>query len=130
MTINEFICYVKSERTNADPLLPNIIFDICCQATGTGMIQAMSRSRQVEAVFARQMAMFFIKIQRPRMSYVKIGEIVGDRDHSTVTHSIGVINDLIDPIYPGDFRRKWLKKAHNKLEHRLGKKINIFYFSQ
>ena len=126
LTIDEFITHVHSERTSKNPPLPTVIFDICCQVTRVPRIQAISRNRDIEAVFARQMAMFFIKIQRPKMSLKQIGGVVGNRDHSTVTHSIGVINDLLDPKYPGDFRRAWFKTAHTKLENRLGKRINIY----
>lgn len=125
MTLGEFVLYVQSVRTQADPLLTITIFHICCRTTGVDLVKAMSRNRDIEAVFARQMAMFFVKTLRNKMSLTAIGKEIGGRTHATVLHSIKVVEDLIDPAYPGDFRRKWFTKALARIEHRLGRTVYI-----
>lgn len=56
---------------------------------------------------ARQIAMYEIKMQRPDLSFVKIGRLFGGRDHSTVHHAIDKIATMVEagvPIYPIDER--------------------------
>lgn len=125
MTINEYVKHIKSDKLEADRVLPSTIFELCCQTTGIDIILAMSPSRKTEAVFARQMAMFFIRKVRPGMSLAHIGEIIGGRDHATVWHSLHQVLNVIDPINPLDFRREWFVKAKNKIEYYLGRSMDV-----
>lgn len=68
------------------------------------------RRRYQEIVVTRQLACYFIK-KLTDMSNQQIGRLIGNVDHSTVTHSIKVINTLMDtnqdPLYKkGNFRAR------------------------
>lgn len=54
-----------------------------------------SKSRKRELVTARQAAMYFIK-QHTSHSLKSIGQYFGGRDHSTVSHALHAIEDLLD----------------------------------
>ncbi|MEM9416801.1 MAG: chromosomal replication initiator protein DnaA [Bacteroidota bacterium] len=54
-----------------------------------------SKSRKRELVTARQVAMYFIK-KYTSHSLKSIGQYFGGRDHSTVSHALQAIDDLLD----------------------------------
>jgi chromosomal replication initiator protein len=63
---------------------------------GVTMDVITGKSRKRIAVEARQLAMYLIKDQYPSVSLKHIGNLFGDRDHTTVIYSIRTINDLVD----------------------------------
>lgn len=58
------------------------------------LIQSQTRKREV--VFARQVAMFMMRLMPDPPSLVHIGEMLGDRDHTTVIHSVTTVQRLIE----------------------------------
>lgn len=70
-----------------------------------------SKSRKRELVTARQAAMYFIK-QYTTHSLKSIGQYFGGRDHSTVSHALHAVEDLLDtePLF---------KKAFEELQQKV-----------
>ena len=54
-----------------------------------------SKSRKRELVTARQVAMYFVK-RYTRHSLKSIGHYFGGRDHSTVSHALQAVDDMLD----------------------------------
>ena len=54
-----------------------------------------SKSRKRELVTARQVAMYFVK-KYTSYSLKSIGHYFGGRDHSTVSHALQAVNDMLD----------------------------------
>jgi chromosomal replication initiator protein len=62
-----------------------------------------SKSRKRIYVIPRQIAMYFLKMFTS-LSLEEIGNMFGERDHSTAIHSINTVKDLIDT--DEDYRQK------------------------
>ncbi len=71
----------------------------------------IGKTRKRNIVVARQLSMYFAK-KLTTLSLKEIGKHFGNRDHTTVMHSIKTINDLIDTD-------TLFKETFNKLEHKL-----------
>jgi len=71
------------------------IRDIVCDYYSIPTEKLMSSSRKREISTARQMAMYLSK-QYTKNSLSSIGKIIGNRNHATVLHACGVVNDLLD----------------------------------
>ena len=71
----------------------------------------IGKTRKRNIVIARQLGMYFAK-KMTELSLKEIGRHFGNRDHTTVMHSIKTINDLIDTD-------TLFKDTFNKLEHKL-----------
>ena len=71
----------------------------------------IGKTRKRNIVVARQLGMYFAK-KLTTLSLKEIGKHFGNRDHTTVMHSIKTINDLIDTD-------TLFKETFNKLEHKL-----------
>lgn len=56
------------------------------------------KSRKREIVYVRQMMMYFLA-KYTQLTLVTIGKMFGGKDHTTVMHSLQVIDDLKD-VYP------------------------------
>lgn len=76
-------------------------------------IKSTTRRRQV--VLARQISMFLVK-QHTNESLKKIGQLFGNRDHSTVIYSLRTVTDLMDT---NDEVRRALSELERKI--RIGK---------
>ena len=79
---------------------PNVISvekigDLVCEYFALPMDTLMSKTRKREIATARQVAMYLSK-QYTKSSLSAIGKIIGNRDHATVLHACGVVNDLMD----------------------------------
>ncbi len=79
---------------------PNVISvekirDLVCDYFALPMDTLMSKTRKREIATARQVAMYLSK-QYTKSSLSAIGKIIGNRDHATVLHACGVVNDLMD----------------------------------
>lgn len=71
--------------------------DLCTivqQLTGIETAAITGRSRQKNIVFARQLVMWGAR-RYSKLSLIQIAYPLGDRDHSTVVHSINRINALL-----------------------------------
>jgi len=80
--------------------IPNIISvekirDLVCEYFALPMDTLMSKTRKREIATARQVAMYLSK-QYTKSSLSAIGKLIGNRDHATVLHACGVVNDLMD----------------------------------
>lgn len=62
---------------------------------GITMERMKSKTRKREVVYARQICMYFI-CAKTNISLKTIGELFGERDHTTVIHSRDNIKNLID----------------------------------
>ncbi len=71
----------------------------------------IGKTRKRNIVVARQLGMYFAK-KMTELSLKEIGKQFGNRDHTTVMHSIKTINDLIDTD-------SLFKDTFNRLEHKL-----------
>lgn len=73
-----------------------------------------SPSRKQQIAYARQMAIYLIKVLL-NPSLKVIGELFGNRDHATVSHSVDKIKNLLEtnPLVKGDYDLL-LKKINNQ----------------
>ena len=59
--------------------------------------QIISHRRRRDYVEPRQIIAWLLrKVQAPYMSYLQIGGLLGNRDHSTVIHACGAVDDRRD----------------------------------
>lgn len=70
----------------------NILFDVVENITGFSKEQLISKSRKGELVMARHICFYVLK-KRTSYSLSRIGHAIGLRDHSTVLHGLGKINE-------------------------------------
>ena len=71
------------------------IRDMVCNYFALPLESFMSKTRKREIATARQVAMYLSK-QYTKSSLSAIGKLIGGRDHATVLHACGVVNDLMD----------------------------------
>jgi chromosomal replication initiation ATPase DnaA len=71
------------------------ILAACSFFTGVGVEDAKVVTRKEEVVLVRQIMMYMLR-KFTGMSLVEIGGEFGNKDHSTVTHSISTIKDRYD----------------------------------
>jgi|SRR6478736_5833630 len=71
----------------------DIIISTIEKATGITKIQMESPSRKREIVIARQLSMYFIRLDDLIITQRGIGAIFGNRDHSTVIHAFQTVDD-------------------------------------
>jgi len=73
------------------------IINVVSLITNVSESEMRSKSRLHKTVLARQIAMYYLSLEG--MTFKSIGREFGNRDHSTVTHSIRTIHDYCN-IYP------------------------------
>lgn len=81
--------------------------------TGVSVLDMKLKTRKQEPVAARQMAQYLIRKAYPSIALTTIGEFF-NRDHSTVIHSIDVVENMIftkDPMFQWVTNWKELKPA-------------------
>lgn len=71
------------------------IIDLVCEETGIGYSLVKAKSRKREVVITRQLVAFYCK-GCCGLSLKSIGELIGNRDHTTVIHSVNTIQNLLD----------------------------------
>ena len=85
-----------------------------CEYYNISLNNLLSKSRKAEYVLPRQIAMYLVR-EIKNESYPKIGQEFGNRDHSTVMHSIQKIENLriidnqVDEV---------IKTLMNRLDHK------------
>lgn len=84
-----------SELVISDVIRQRLILLIISEYTNVPTQYIISRNRKSENVYARQLATYFL-YKHTRYSQVKIGEILGGRDHSTVIYSLKAMSDRLD----------------------------------
>lgn len=78
------------------PLTPQRIIETICTEKGIRFETLHSKSRKGETPYCRQLIMYVLKKRLDKdLSLKAIGQLFGDRDHSTVIHSIQAIKDWI-----------------------------------
>lgn len=78
-----------------DKKLGSIELIICAYFRITlGQLNMKSRKRTI--VTPRQLAHFYYKEYEKGMSLAEIGDLIGNKDHSTVLHSCKTVNNLTD----------------------------------
>lgn len=80
------------------------VLTLVIQNFGVDLKSINSKSRKKEIVQARQAAMHLCK-RHTTQSIVRIGTIVGGRDHATVLHAIKSVDDMLDT--DATFRAKY-----------------------
>jgi chromosomal replication initiation ATPase DnaA len=91
-----------SNRVEFKPVknLSKILHEVC-NYLGVDLMAAVSQNRKRENVQARQLYCY-IAVNTTGESLVKIGQVIGDRDHTTVIHSHRLVEDMLatrEPIF-------------------------------
>lgn len=68
---------------------------IICFGEGITTEQVKQVTRKSEIVFARQLIIYFA-VKYKTGTYATVGSLVGGKDHSTVCHSLEIINNYIE----------------------------------
>lgn len=71
------------------------IIEFVCDMKNIRYEDMKKQTRKREIVYARQLCTYMLK-KRTKLALREIGELFADQDHSTILHSIKVINDLSD----------------------------------
>lgn len=90
----------RAVKVDNRPLQLDEIIDGVCQKLGVEQKDVMGKSRKKEIALARHLCMYFAQ-KYTRLSGARIGKLIGGRDHSTVIHSCGVIEQRmrIDELF-------------------------------
>jgi chromosomal replication initiator protein len=87
---------LKYRPKQATYLLPDAIINVVLKHFGFWNIkQLTSKSRKTEVVYARQVCYYLLR-KKTKLSVVAIGRMFGDRDHTTIVHAIGALQNLMD----------------------------------
>lgn len=87
------------------------IKDAVCRAYGVTMGQMVSKLRTARIVWPRQVAMTLVR-ELAELSLAEIGERFGHRDHGTVHHAIGCVNDR---CATNELQRNMVQKLREQL---------------
>ncbi len=99
---------IISEQSNRNQNNFQELITIVSEYFGYSHEEIKSKNRQQKIVLARQVGMFLCR-ELLGYSYLKIGQLFGDRDHSTVIHSIKKIQQLQEVDTDVKFMLKDLK---------------------
>ncbi len=77
------------------PISVELIKEAVCEYFDLSTDDIATKSRKLEVVQARQIAMYLSK-QLTKDSLTSIGKKIGNRNHATVLHSCGKVEDLMD----------------------------------
>lgn len=84
----------RAVKMDDRPLTIDDIVETVCRHYNVSTSQINSRSRRHELVVARQVSMYLAQ-KHTKMPAVRIGKLIGGRDHSTVIHSCKTIENLL-----------------------------------
>ena len=84
----------RAVKMDDHPLTIDDILEKACQHYGVTQQNVMSRSRKRDYVIVRQVSMFLAQ-KHTKMPASRIGQLIGNRDHSTVIHSCNIIENRI-----------------------------------
>lgn len=106
---------IISRIVNITPKITTIeqIRDVVCDYFKLSVDAISTKSRKLEVVQARQIAMYFSK-QLTKNSLSTIGDFIGQRDHATVLHACKKVMDLMDSD-------KHFRRSVEEIEERLRK---------
>ena len=74
------------------------VMEAVVEVTGVPPYQVIGKSRMKEIAMARHLFCYLARLHT-NASQFAIGEFLGGRHHSTVIHSIGTSNDMLDTNY-------------------------------
>jgi chromosomal replication initiation ATPase DnaA len=72
------------------------VINLCAKNLGVETAQLKSKKRDKRIVIARQLAQYIVKEHARFLTLETVALKVGNRDHSTVIHSIKAINNIIE----------------------------------
>jgi len=84
----------RAVKVDDHPLTIDDILDKACNHYNVTQQNVMSRSRKREYVIVRQVSMYLAQ-KYTKMPASRIGQLIGNRDHSTVIHSCNAIEDKL-----------------------------------
>lgn len=90
--------FLRRNGAGVERIDPQTIIELVANYYKIDREMLSHKIRKREIVFARQMAMYFLKL-KTNLSLNTIGGLFGNRDHTTVIHSVQRLNDLAD-VYP------------------------------
>lgn len=96
LIVRGFWGYHNLPHDLGDPLKHTVrtIQERVAKAFGVGMDELLGRSKYAPYVFARQVAMWLARHERPDLSLPLIGRLFASRDHTTVLHAVRKIDRL------------------------------------
>jgi chromosomal replication initiation ATPase DnaA len=125
--IDKMISEIEQHITDIEKITDERVKQIICIIEDYLKIDLFERTRKFKIVFARQLAIYFIRITDIERIYnlKQIGQMFpspdrdGFLDHSSVTHAIKHINDLIetDAKFRADFEA--IKQLINTLNYEI-----------
>ena len=93
LTWNEFAETIKHNTSTT----PYSIIRVCSHVTRSPYHLTMSESRDPRAVFARYLAMYFLKkLSCYNLTHIETGKLVAGRDHCSVTHGLEIVYRVKD----------------------------------
>lgn len=99
------------------PAINEIVLKLIAAEFGFKTSELKNQSRKQTLTLARSVAMYFCR-ELAGLSYLKIGQLFGNRDHSTVMHSCRKIKKLIETTPPSS-DAKLISVLHRKLSERI-----------
>ena len=82
---------VKAQKTRSAS--PNKVLEVCSQYYEVGLKDILGTKRDREIVVPRQVAMYVMR-QELNISFPKIAQSLGGRDHTTIMHGVRKIQKL------------------------------------
>ena len=124
MTLGEYTIFkMRNGKVNPTDIdYPYRLLRVCAQATGVSYEEALSRSRKIEAVFARYLSMYLlrsIEIEGKILYSLPAIGVIYFRDHSSVVHGIKEVKKVGNKKWK-DGRREWMLRAKVLLKRELG----------
>lgn len=84
----------RAVKIDNRPLTVDDILDKVCTHFGISQQNVLSRSRKRDYVVVRQVSMYFAQ-KYTKMPASRIGQLIGNRDHSTVIHSCSAVEQRL-----------------------------------
>ena len=101
--------YVESQMLWRDEIMPYVILNSCAVVTNAKYSDCLTDTRKREVVFARYMAMYLLGVLQPALSLREIGELIGGKDHSTVSHANKIVDSVIKQEHVDQYKRWYVK---------------------
>ena len=76
-------------------ITPNLIIEVVCEHFGVSPADITSKKRNAEFVQPRQIVMYLCR-ELTDSSFISIGKILGNKDHSTIMHGVDKIKKEIE----------------------------------
>ena len=84
----------RAVKVDNHPLTIDEILEKVCRHYNVEQHQVFSKSRKRDLVQVRQVSMFFAQ-KYTKMPAGRIGQLIGNRDHSTVIHSCNAVEQRL-----------------------------------